>query len=130
MGQIEKELYQSIIDERTAYEMAQVGVAVGLELWVWPKEGGYVPHFHFWTVDRKIGGCLKLESAEYFKHGKHQSELGSHQRRQLCEFLQKPAKNFPGLTNWQVVLGMWNSSNPQAQVDLNQQMPNYKELNK
>lgn len=36
-----------------------------------------------------------------------------------------PAKNFPGLSNWQVVIGMWNSSNPQKQVDLDQLIPDY-----
>lgn len=34
MGQIEKELYQGILSEDVAFEMVQVGIVAGLEIWV------------------------------------------------------------------------------------------------
>lgn len=126
--EVEKELYGAIINEQAAYEMAQVGKAGGVEIWVWPREGGYTPHFHFWNTDKTISGCIKLESSEYFEHGQYKSKLDTHQRRQLVAFLKANSKNFPGLTNWQTIIGIWNSSNPQKTIDLNTPMPNYLEL--
>ena len=96
-----------------------------IEIWVWPNEGGYEPHFHFWNADRTIDGCIKLETNDYFPHGKYTSTLNSKQRKMLVKFLSSPSKNFPGLANWNVVIGMWNSSNPQKQVDLDAPMPDY-----
>lgn len=131
MDQVEKELVGAILDEQAAYEMAQVGKLDidNIEIWVWPNEGGYEPHFHFWNTDRTIDGCIKLETNEYFPHGRYRSTLNSKQRKMLVKFLNSPAKNFPGLTNWNVVIGMWNSSNSQKPVDLDAPMPDYELMN-
>ena len=70
-------------------------------------------------------------ACEYFKHGKYQAELNSGERKELQAFLSEQTKDEifkEGTTNFKVICHEWNKNNPSTQVDLNTELPNYRNL--
>lgn len=112
-----------------AYEMAQIGIFSRdhLTIWIYGSEGP-IPHFHFINKEKGIHGCVRLDRAEYFIHGRYDSTLNVYQKKALVEFLLAPSddENFPG-SNWSALLYTWNVNNPKYKVPA-KQMPDYLEL--
>ena len=76
-------------------------------------------------------GSIKILACEYFKHGKYQAELNSGERKELQAFLSEQTKDEifkEGTTNFKVICHEWNKNNPSTQVDLNTELPNYRNL--
>lgn len=135
-GELFSNLHNGMNQETVAYidnedyicKTSFIGTAAGLEIWICKNKNITSPHFFFWNSDQTICGCIKLETAEYLEQGKYKDKLNFARKRHLTAFLKANSKNFIGLTNWQVVIGAWNTSNPQNPVDLSLTMPNYIEL--
>jgi hypothetical protein len=117
--------------KHTLLEMAQVGTFAGYTCSVYGKEGS-LPYFHFYTKDKKISGCIRLDAPDYFVHGKHKAKLNSKEKKQLIEWLQSketPFKKFTDvLTVWEYICILWNENNLDAPMDLNIKMPDYSQL--
>ena len=119
------------------YEMAQVKWGfMSIKLAVYGKEGKY-PHFHFYKgcapekgiPDEKLngGGCLCIESANYFIHGTHTEKMSPKEIDGLIEFLRKKNRTFTSITNWEYIVGQWNDNNPdQKQLPVNIDIPDYR----
>lgn len=94
---------------------------------------GDIPHFHITGENGKFKTCIKIYSAEYFKHGTKQGELSNKGARELNDWLQsenKIAAN--GNTNWEVIRLMWELSNPNCRFPESKKVkkqPNYTTLN-
>jgi len=111
-------------------EMARVGFTDDdYEIYVNTNDSGKIPHFHYRdsTDWNSFHTCIKMRSSEYFHHGNKQNILNNKQRKILVEFLSSVTviKNFNGLTNWQVMLSLWNMNNSDVTIDENFEMPNY-----
>ena len=113
----------------SAYEMSTVGdfSKDKLTIRIFAKEGP-VPHFHFDNEEKEVHGCIRIDKAEYFSHGRHQAQLNSQQKKSLVEYLSAPADDaiLTG-TNWQFVLFLWNHENPQHKISFIE-MPDYTKL--
>ena len=104
-------------------------------IYVNANDEGYIPHFHYVDVttrgkDKKgFHTCIRIDKAEYFKHGNKIDSLNSMQKRQLQSFLKEPFEkpNFQG-TNWDYIVMIWNTNNSQMNVDEDQPMPDYMNL--
>lgn len=106
-------------------EMARVGYANDLEILVWTNDGGNIPHFHIRSKDG-FQTCIRLDKADYFHHTGKEGRLNSKQLKALVDFLNQRQRK--GLTNWELILLMWNLNNSNVVVDEDQEMPNYIEL--
>lgn len=82
------------------FEMAQVKWGfMSIKLAIYGKEGSY-PHFHFYKEcapekgipeEKKAGGgCLCIESANYFIHGTHTEKMNPKEINGLIAFLKSP----------------------------------------
>ena len=121
------ELDNSIEDTKThkLEEMAEVGRQDYFLVKVFGKEGP-VQHFHIFTSDgRKV--CLKFKENAYFAHGKYLDKLNNNELKDIMNFMEKPNEKVEGYTNWQVAIFIWNLSNTNKNVQLDNklQMPNY-----
>lgn len=86
----------SINDEEIAEEE--------LTIEVYPNECD-VPHFHFFTKDKKISGCLQIFKPEYFICGNDKSELTNTQLKQLVSFLND--EKYQDVNNWRLTVFAW-----------------------
>ena len=123
--------------ERHLHEMARVGFADDLIVWVWTDDPGYIPHVH--VVDRETKGerldaCIRLDSPAYFKHGTHTDELNASQRKEFHRFMHQPAKNGLFRTNYEYAVMLWNDNNSEVSVTAktdnagNTIVPDYSEI--
>ena len=133
------ELIKRFIEDKDPFmEMAvRVGVTDDSYLiYVNTDDGGKIPHFHYVDENsrgknRKTGfnSCVKIESAEYFCHGKYCDRLNTKQRKELQEFLSSPFEKprFHG-TNWDYIVMLWNMNNSDVEVSEDMNMPDYRNL--
>ena len=110
------------------YEMARIGnTSDNIEIHIYGREGS-VPHFHFY--DKKTGrmGCIRLDTAEYFQHGrgKYADKLNSKEIKNLIDFLKEQHKRLP-ISNWEYLIILWNDNNPNFEID-ELPMPDYTKL--
>ena len=134
LAQLKSLIKDSENDIDLVLEMAQIGRMSNplWYLWIWPNDGGNIPHFHISDVPpTRRGGsfhcAIKLKEAEYFKHGSYTDEITSVKRRkELVDFLQ--SKTDLGITMWQFALFTWNQNNSEAKVDVNLEIPDYTKL--
>ena len=97
-----------------------------LELYVRTDDAGKIPHFHICdatTKGQKFHTCVKLNAPEYFHHTGKEDVLNSKQRKELVKFLAQ--KNKRGLTNWEMMLILWNMNNSDVYIDDTAPMPDY-----
>lgn len=121
---VERDLRESMLNE-----MARVGIIGGYEIYVHTDDPGKIPHFHIWdysTKGEKFHTCIKIEVAEYFNHNGKEDKLNHKLKKELVDFLEKPYNTY--LTNWQLLLIMWNINNSDVKVDEDQEMPDYMTL--
>ena len=99
---------------------AYLGNLKGLSVFVYNKEGDYVPHFHV----KKIGSndiCMKILDAAYFKHGKNDGTLTKKELKLLQEWLSNNNNQ-----HWKEIISEWNKRE-QGKVSDDTPVPNYLE---
>lgn len=110
---------------------------MSIKLAIYGDEGSGYPHFHFYknlkpeegipASYRSGGGCLAIESANYFVHGGHQEKLNPEEIKGLRVFLKEKNRSINSITNWEYIVGMWNDNNPdQKQLPTDIQIPDYR----
>lgn len=105
-----------------------------IEVYVNSNEGDYAPHMHFKSTDGKIDGCVKIENAEYFSHGKFKSRLTEKQAKDFYKFMKSKSKNehIKPFKKWDVAALIWESetesNNNHELVDI-LEIPRYYLLN-
>ena len=102
-------------------EMARVGQIDDLEVCIYNREGGNVPHVHirdYATMGREFDACVKLESPEYFDHGCHTDILTTKQKHQLNDFMNSKPKYSAERTNYEFAVSMWNNNGSNRIVEL------------
>ena len=118
------------LQEQLLCEMARVCDFNNLELFVNSKEG-FIPHFHLWdlsTMGNEFHTCIRLDKAEYFHHTGKEDKLNSKLRKDLCKILKSKPKLKRYNTYWELVVDLWNLSNPDKEVDSELKMPDYTKL--
>ena len=94
---------------------------------VYSKEGDYIPHFHFYTKDKKIDGCMQIFNPDYFIHGNHKSMLTNRQLKQLINFLND--ERYESVNNWRLIVFAWIGENYDEQTKIAKKLKikNYKD---
>ena len=117
--------------EESLLEMAQAGIIDdSIIIKIYSGEGP-IPHFHFYEVQSKRSGCIKILDASYFPHGgKYLDTLKSWEVDDLIKWLSEESIFFKkrGLdtTNWQAICILWDQNNSQFQLkDPNPSIPDY-----
>ncbi len=112
-------------------EMARLGYIDGFEIIVFTDDAGNKPHFHIRdaaTRGQSFHSCIEIRHPRYFRHTGKEDVLNGKMKRKLLEFFATQNEDFEGLTNWQVLLRMWNSNNSTMKVLPTQEMPDYRKL--
>lgn len=110
---------------------------MSIKLAIYGDEGSGYPHFHFYknlkpeegvpASYRSGGGCLAIESTNYFVHGGHQEKLDSKEINGLITFLNEKNKTIDSITNWEYIIALWNDNNPeQKQLSMDLPIPDYR----
>lgn len=107
--------------EQHLCEMARVGFADDLIVWVWTDDPGYVPHVH--VVDRATKGrnldvCVRLDRVAYFQHGHHDGVFNAAQRKAFNEFMNSAPRNGVFGTNYEYAVMLWNDNNSSVTVSV------------
>lgn len=124
------DLYSHEDPDSKLEEMLSVGDFDGIKVCVYSGEGP-IPHIHFYSIwEGGLDGCIRLDSPQYFCHGKHISKLNAGQRKAAAAwFAEKPRLRFKRYdTNWEVLVELWNTANPQYELPENITMPDYSKL--
>lgn len=110
------------------FEMAQVGKFSSYTVSVYGGEGN-IPHFHFYTKDRSTSGCIRIDKAEYFVHGKCKDKLSAQDKRKFIEWItstETPFKKYTDkLTVWEYIKILWNENNEVYKISDDIPMPDY-----
>lgn len=112
--------------EHTLLEMARVGKFGECEVAIYGGEG-FIPHFHFFDRESNRQGCIRLDKAKYFSHGRKNDRLNSSERKDLVAWLRSPMRRV-GMSVYEYMLFLWNENNPDFEIDEQMEMPNYLEL--
>lgn len=107
-------------------EMARVGEFDGCEISVFTNEG-HVPHFHFYDKQTGRRGCIRIDKADYFFHGKYKDTLDRDERYDLQRWLKSTytgSKHFNG-TVFEFIVALWNINNDMFKIDEDTPMPDY-----
>ena len=115
---------------KSLWEMAQIGVVNGYQIYVRTDDAGKIPHFHIWdknTMGDLFHTCVRIDCAKYFHHTGKEGKLNSKMRKSLVNFLQSKDE-FDDCTIWVTLLKEWNRNNSNVRIPLDTKMPNYLEL--
>lgn len=102
-------------------EMAKLGEIDALALIIWTRDPGNIPHIHIVDVGTegdKFDCCIRLDKAEYFKHGSHQDKLNSKQRKSIALFMRSKIDEDADITNYEFAVRSWNTNNPDRKLTL------------
>lgn len=110
------------IQTHSATEMATFETHIEkIQIKVYGNEGP-VPHFHFKSPT--LDGSVCLDTPEYFNHGPDHFK-SSTQRDAIINFLKSSNDKLPEYTNYQVIRFQWTACNPQYEIPVKAQMPDY-----
>ena len=74
---------------------------------------GDIPHFHVFNKNGSFDTCIKIYSAEYFHYEGHTGVFeSSKDRKELDRWLRKRNKILKNSTNWEIIVYLWESANP------------------
>lgn len=116
------------------WEMAKVATFGDYTILVWASDTGEIPHFHVIRgrdlLRPEFEACLKIQSAEYYPHGRsHDGRLSEKLLEELVALLQSKDQDLWGnQTLWQALIGDWNRNNEERKVPLTTTMPDYRQL--
>lgn len=71
-----------------------------------PKEGENIPHFHVMRKG-KLHCCICIFEPLYFNHGTKTDKLSSVERKQLDSWLRKPFSKYSNNTRWEEIISAW-----------------------
>lgn len=112
-----------LVRRHSIYAMARIGYTDDrIELRIYTDDPGSIPHLHFKSDN--LDGCIRLDKAEYFPHNRHTSTLNSRQVRSLVRFLKSYNSRWK-MSNWDVVVKLWNDNNSDVEIDDSAPMPDY-----
>ena len=98
---------------------------------VYSREGD-IPHFYVFNKNGSFDTCIKIYSAEYFHHEGHNGVFNSSKdRKELNKWLKKRNKILRNSTNWEIIVYMWESANPECSFPILQKtniQPDYTKL--
>ena len=115
---------EEIADHLGLNEMARVGVIntpTKYDVQVWTDDAGYIPHVHImdWgTRGKKFDCCVKLETNEFFPHGKHKSLMNKDMMKAFDTFMRQPSRNIHYRNNYEAAVNLWNDNNSNSYVQL------------
>ena len=132
---MERHLFSRLFSKRElhpVWSMAMIGEfdsGTHFSVRVYAKEGP-VAHFHVVDTKTKKEGCVKIEKAEYFSHGKKTLTFSSGQKKQLQKFLKtvSPYPEDGGKTYYDLIWEEWNRNNREHRIEKPEVMPNYELL--
>ena len=102
-------------------EMARIGYADNLEIYVLTDDPGFIPHIHIRDRETKgevFDACVRLDSPNYFSHGHHNDKLNSKQKKLLNDFLHTAPSNGRFSTNYEYAVILWNDNNSKENITI------------
>ena len=121
-------LVKSFMQQFHLTEMAHADKFADFEVYIYIKDQGHLPHFHFKNIQAETEGCICLKEPMYFSHSGKTETLSSKERKLLMEYLTSRSIR-PPLTNYEYLCHRWNLSNPtNDQVPEHHPMPNYRHI--
>ena len=119
-------------DRELLEEMARIGFfkdgGIRFEVIVFTDDAGYKPHFHIRDANTKgaeFHTCIEILHPRYFHHAGKEDTLNTKAKKKLIEYLKAPSNAFDDLTNWDVLLRLWNSNNSKKKVKKDLEIPDY-----
>lgn len=88
--------------------------------------GKGIPHFHVYGKNG-FETCVKIQSPEYFLHGKYKDKFNGKEILALIEFLNSGSKSGEK-TNWESLKSRWTNMHPDDPIPDNIKMPDYTKL--
>ena len=125
--------WANLLKEDRLDEMARVGFfdKNKLEIYIRTDDPGNRPHFHVRdsnTHGDEFHTCIEIKNPIYFHHTGKEDVLNGKQKKSLVKFLLYPSEDYPGLTNWSVIVRTWNANNSHMKVNPELEMPDYTKL--
>ena len=123
-----------IADDHTLLEFANIGtIKNNIEISIYTKEGK-IPHLHFYCVQDKRKGCIRLDTAQYFSHGSKCDRLNRKELKEFINWLSEDCHLFKvfntSVSNYDYMCQLWNENNLDNTFDFDLiDMPNYNQLN-
>lgn len=107
-----------------------------LEIYVNTNDPGKIPHFHIRDKDNwgDFHTCVRIDKAEYFKHGTKCDSLNMKEKKALQEFMYGDNKHRlydeygNRLNNWQYICMMWDDNNSDVEIAEETIQPDYTQL--
>lgn len=132
-----EETNQRILERKRMHldEMARIGKMNTFDIVVYTDDMGYIPHVHIIdsaTRGEEFDTCVRLETNQYFLHGRHQDMFNTRQCKEFNEFMKQPHRNIHYRNNYEYAVNLWNDNNSNSYVQLKEDeegniiMPNYK----
>ena len=103
-------------------EMSRFGIIPDSTLSIHIEGGeGYVPHMHICkTSGKNIIMRICLTENKYFREKDDKyNTLNSKERKALQKYLSTPVQYANGITNWHLLVYMWNNYNPAHTINPN-----------
>ena len=119
------------------YGMSRVGYiptkGKTLEIYVNSDDPGKLPHFHVRNKDDwgEFHTCVRIDCAEYFKHGSKTDSFNSREKKALQDFMNSyPKKKLfteggTRMNNWEYITMLWNDNNSDVEIDEDTIQPDY-----
>ena len=115
-------IHDEILKHQRIDEMARVGVMENTyDVIVYTDDMGYIPHVHIIdtsTRGKEFDCCVKLETNEYFVHGKHLDTFNSKQCKLFDNFMKQPCRSPKYRNNYEFAVEMWNANNSNSYVQI------------
>lgn len=117
-------------------EIARVGYMEHnqYEIYIHTDDQGIIPHFHVRdasTMGSQFETCVKLDTNEYFLHGKYKNKLNHKDEKMLYDFMKQPCRSPKYKNNYEFAVEMWNLNNASSYVQVKEDengnviIPNY-----
>lgn len=97
-------IFELLIEDCISEQLIAKTDKEGLKIHIYGNEGT-IPHFHVVKNEDTLA-CIRLDSSNYFKHGKYKGELSKKQLILIDNILRKVDDN--GISNYVYAIRMWN----------------------
>ncbi len=117
-----KEAFNMECSPHILEEQATMGTIGILKIAVYDNEGP-IPHIHVYNNSVNFHTCIRLDKAEYFKHGSRKDTLTRRDKKELIKWFNELHPKFD-CNNWDFCVAQWDRST-QYPMDENIVMPDY-----
>ena len=129
-----------ILDGKPYRDELRIGsfISDGVEIFIdlYGSEFNKKPHFHFYTNDKSLKGCVGIYEAVYVPHKKYKDVLSDKQSEDLNTWIRSVSDSHitKGATYWELIKSFWNSCEQNKPVKdpfkgKNNIIPDYTKLN-